>query len=269
MKNNILKNYFIKKYLGQNFLINKKIIKDIISIINPKNEELLIEIGPGLGALTFPILYSINKLYGIEIDHNLIMYLNSKKNLNSKLIIFEENVLNFNFEKFSRKNRKLIRVFGNIPYNISTKIIFHIFNFIDNISDIYFTLQKEVADRLCAIPGTKKYGKLSVMTQYFCKVIPILKIKSNNFYPTPKVTSMLVHLIPHKKKLYSSTICIEKSLKIILREAFSKRRKLLYNSLNNIFNKKDFDKLNINSKLRPENLSVAEYCKLAFYFKNM
>lgn len=261
MKKIFYKNHLVKKHLGQFFLIKKNIIESIVQNINPKEDQVLIEIGPGLGALTYPILSIVKTMNVIEIDKNLALRL--KKNLSNKnnLNIFQRSVINFNFTKFRLKNRKSLRIFGNLPYNISTLILISIIDHIDSVNDMYFTLQKEVADRLLANPGNKKYGRLTIIMQYYFHIQKILEISPDSFIPIPKVYSTLVSLKPKKSANKNIGSIIEK----ITNTSFEKRRKKIKNSLSKLFSINSFKKLEINNQLRAENLSVKEYSQLAHY----
>lgn len=256
--------YAIKRF-GQNFLKDKYIIKKIISFINPKINDLLVEIGPGLGALTYPISYYVDHLYAIELDKKLFLYLKENINFNKKITIFNTDVMNFNFLDLKKNKNQKIRIFGNLPYNISTQIIFYLFKYHYYINDMYFMFQKEVADRLVAIPGSKNYGRLSVMSQYYYDIKKLLHVPSESFIPKPKVKSTFVKLLPRKKNLYKINIFI---LDIILKEAFSKRRKIISNSLKNIFSCNILDKLLISNTLRAENISKEQFYQLAYFYEN-
>ncbi|HET9678577.1 MAG TPA: 16S rRNA (adenine(1518)-N(6)/adenine(1519)-N(6))-dimethyltransferase RsmA [Buchnera sp. (in: enterobacteria)] len=262
MKNE--QNYFghrISKSLGQHFLIDNFFIKNIIRIINPKREEIMFEIGPGMGALTKPILLLTDNLSVIEIDENLVNFL--KKNIiNKKTKIFLQDILKFNFRNFVSSNKK-IRIFGNLPYNISSKIIFYLILFKDIFSDLHFLLQKEVVKRFCATPDTKEYGRLSVLIQYHFNVKSFFDIPPKSFFPIPKVNSSFIRLIPNKL----SSIFLKETyyLNIITKLAFSNRRKIIKNSLKILFSENEFFEMNISPFARAENLNLLEYCRLSKY----
>nr|BET44367.1 MAG: 16S rRNA (adenine(1518)-N(6)/adenine(1519)-N(6)) -dimethyltransferase RsmA [Candidatus Aschnera chinzeii] len=258
-KYTLTKHIFNKK-LGQHFLIDKNIIDVIIKSLNIKNNDALIEIGAGLGALTIPIAQYVNNITAIEIDQTLINKLLNNHELKNKLTIIKQNVLAVNFNKIADHKKQKLRIFGNLPYNISIPIIFHLFKYIDNIHDMIFMLQKEVVNRLISTPNNKTYGKLTVMTKYHCKIIPILTVSPTAFIPIPKVYSELIHLIPHTTNIYPT--CNIRLLHKITTLAFNKRRKIITNSLKKIFNKQDFVNLDINLTNRPENISIKQYCQL-------
>lgn len=244
-----------KKRFGQNFLIDNYIINRIIEIIAPKEEDFILEIGPGLAALTKPILEFTNHLHVVEIDRDIIHYL--EKNLADKLTIHGVDALKFDFNSLLSDK---IRVIGNLPYNISTPLLFHLAEY-KNILDMHFMLQKEVVDRICASPNNGDYGRLSVMLQYQFNCRKMLDVPHTSFDPEPKVESAIVKLIP---KPAADTINIDKKrLNTIVTAAFNQRRKTITNSLKNVVNIELLEKLGIDNKKRAENLTVAEYISLS------
>ncbi|PPI86588.1 16S rRNA (adenine(1518)-N(6)/adenine(1519)-N(6))-dimethyltransferase RsmA [Candidatus Pantoea edessiphila] len=266
MNSVIYQGHYVRKNLGQNFLSDHNVIANIISAINPNNDQLLVEIGPGLGALTKQICENINKLIVIELDNNLIKKLKEDNELRYKLNIFRDNALKFDFKALSLERQKPIRIFGNLPYNISTTLIFYLFKYVKYIKDMHFMLQKEVADRMIVGPGNKKYGRLSVMTQYYCKIISLLEVNPISFIPAPKVYSTFIRLVPHKTLIHQVNNL--NLLKYITTIAFSQRRKTLRNSLNKIIPISILKELYIDPSLRAENVSVSEYCSLANWLAN-
>ncbi|MCW5197638.1 16S rRNA (adenine(1518)-N(6)/adenine(1519)-N(6))-dimethyltransferase RsmA [Buchnera aphidicola] len=257
------KTFIPKKKFGQNFLKDSVIIEKIIKCINPLKNDLLIEVGPGLGALTIPICNIVDTLNVIDIDVDMLNFLKSKVNF-SKINFFLKDVCNFNFLKFySNNKKKKIRIFGNLPYNISTSLLINLtkVNFI--IKDMYFMFQREVANRILSHPNSKLYGRLSILIQYFFKVKKLFDISPNSFYPSPKIYSTFLKFSPHK--IFPQFNFDLNILSKITKIAFSRRRKILRNSLKNLFTEEILLKLNINSKLRAENLSLKKYCKLTDY----
>ncbi|WP_343152948.1 16S rRNA (adenine(1518)-N(6)/adenine(1519)-N(6))-dimethyltransferase RsmA [Buchnera aphidicola] len=250
------------KKFGQNFLIDKIVISNIVDNLNPKSGEVLLEIGPGFGSLTFPILKRIDKLYAVEIDKNLSEKL---KNFFSpeKLTIFSENIIKFNFLKFYKKKAKRIRIFGNLPYNISVFLMIKLLKFSYLIEDMHFMFQKEVADRIQANPSEKSYGKLSIIIQYFFKVTLLLDISKESFSPIPKVNSSFIRLQPHVCSPYHVKDIT--MLSYVTNVAFSQRRKIVKHSLSKLFSEKKLCDLGINPLLRAENISISEYCRLTEY----
>ncbi|CAL4319839.1 Ribosomal RNA small subunit methyltransferase A [Buchnera aphidicola (Protaphis terricola)] len=258
-----MKQYISLKKFSQNFLVDYNVIQKIIRFINPKLNQKLVEIGPGLAALTQPICNIIDKLIVIEIDKNLLIRL-KKYSFYSKLIVFCEDALKFNYFKLLSQKNELIRIFGNLPYNISTPLILSLFKKNKIIKDMNFMLQKEVAERLIAAPGNKSYCRLSIIAQYYCSIKKILYVPSKCFKPRPKVDSVFVNLIPYTK--YSPYFTFDINvLSDITNIAFRKRRKMLRNSLGKIFSEKILIELGIDLKLRPENISISKYCKLSNY----
>jgi 16S rRNA (adenine1518-N6/adenine1519-N6)-dimethyltransferase len=245
--------YVAKKRFGQNFLEDQSVISQIINIINPKSQDKLVEIGPGLGALTYPLLEKINHLDVIEIDRDIIAYLG--KNLSDKITIHNGDALKFDYSF----NNQQIRIVGNLPYNISTPLLFHLAKF-NNIIDMHFMLQKEVVDRLCAKPNCGDYGRLSVMMQYKFNCLKMLDVSRECFRPAPKVESAIIRIKPLAQELQYNVD--EKKLGYIVTQAFSKRRKTITNSLKNIITPEMFSKLGIDPQKRAENLTVAEYVAL-------
>ncbi|WWO97413.1 MAG: 16S rRNA (adenine(1518)-N(6)/adenine(1519)-N(6))-dimethyltransferase RsmA [Candidatus Dasytiphilus stammeri] len=257
-------NIFAHKKFSQHFLHDKKVINKIVAIISPKpdDDNILIEIGSGLGALTQPISEYVRNLTAIEIDRNLIInFLKNNESLTKKLTIYQQNVLTFNFTEFSHKKRKMLRVFGNLPYNISTSLLFHLFDHIKVIKDMHFLLQKEFVDRIIAVPGCKDYGRFSVISQYYCRPSFIFEILPKSFQPKPKVKSALIRLIPHD--IMPNKVKNVNDLNRITNIAFSQRRKMLRNSMKNLFSSEFLEQIGIFPTLRAENISVALYCQLA------
>ncbi|CRK85528.1 Ribosomal RNA small subunit methyltransferase A [Candidatus Providencia siddallii] len=264
---NIIKNkYLSRKRFGQNFLIDKIVVDNIVNIINPQSNQLIIEIGPGFGVLTEAVVNLIDKLIVIEIDRDLAMRLNTHMHLKDKLIIIQNDVMKIDFSLFVKQTCDFIRVFGNLPYNISTPLMFHLFSFSHFIIDMVFMLQKEVVNRLIANPGSKDYGRLSVMAQYYCDINKLLDVMPESFIPIPNVDSAIVKLIPRRKKKYF--VKNINFLSYITKLAFNQRRKIISNSLNNIINVKELIFLGVDPVARAENISVKEYCKIANYLYN-
>lgn len=257
-----LEGHKARKNFGQNFLRDESIINSIVSAINPKDDETLVEIGPGLAALTEPICERIKKLNVIEIDRDLAERLRHHPFIGEQLVIHECDALSYDFSTFKESNKNL-RVYGNLPYNISTPLLFHLFSFGSLIYDMHFMLQKEVVDRLIATPSTKDYGKLSIMAQYYCKMQAFLEVPPQAFTPSPKVFSAVIKIEPYKIKPFVAIN--ENLLRKITTEAFNQRRKTIHNSLCNFLNSNDFSVLNIDEKCRAENLTVEQFVKISNY----
>jgi len=244
-----------RKRFGQHFLVDEGVIHAIVNAINPKAGELLVEIGPGLGALTRPLLDRISHLHVVELDRDIIARL--KKNYPpERLAIHEGDALRFDFGSLG----KSIRVCGNLPYNISSPLLFHLMNYADTISDMTFMLQKEVVDRMVAEPSTPAYGRLSVMLQRRLHMEWLLDVPPQAFDPPPRVDSAVVRLIPKAPGSYPE-LDDQRFAEIVL-TAFSQRRKTLRNTLGKLIGEEVFIATGIDSGLRAENLGVAEFEKL-------
>ena len=249
-----------RKRFGQNFLHDLFVIDQIVSAINPQKGEHLVEIGPGLGALTEPVCEQVDTLTVVELDRDLAARLRSHPFMASKLTIIETDALKFDFSSLLQAGNPL-RIFGNLPYNISTPLMFHLFSFATQVKDMHFMLQKEVVNRLAATPGNKNYGRLSVMAQYHCQVIPVLHVPPEAFNPPPKVDSAVVRLIPHAVR--PVTVNNEEHLNKVCAQAFNQRRKTIRNSLKDSLSEQQIMALGINPDLRAENLSLQDYAQLA------
>jgi len=265
MNNRVHQGHFARKRFGQNFLHDDYIIESIVAAIQPKADQALVEIGPGLAALTVPVSKYVDHLTVVEIDRDLASRLIDNPLLNNKLTVIEQDALTFDFNELKQQLGKPLRVFGNLPYNISTPLMFHLFEYANIITDMHFMLQKEVVTRLVAAPNSKDYGRLSVMAQYFCQIIPVLEVPPTSFKPAPKVDSAVVKLIPYKEKPYQ--VNDVKILSRVTTEAFNQRRKTIRNSLGNMFTAEQLVELNIDPNLRAENLTVQQYCQLANAWK--
>ncbi len=247
-----------RKRFGQNFLEDFHVINSILKTIHPKPSDKIIEIGPGLGALTRPLLKYVDQLTAIEIDKDLHAYLNGLPESQDKLTLICQDVLTVDFAQFGDK----LRVVGNLPYNISTPLLFHLLQYANHIKDMHFMLQKEVVSRLAASPGTKAYGRLSVMTQAQCQVDSLFLVPPNAFNPAPKVDSAIVRLTPHEIK-HPKTLL--QTLEELLTQAFSARRKTLANTLRPLLTQEELQTLGVDPKGRAETISVEFYLKIAKY----
>lgn len=246
-----------KKRFGQNFLHDKTIIQHIVECVATQKYDHLVEIGPGHGILTKEFLGTTTRFDLIELDRDLIPELTQL--CQKQCIIHQADVLRFDFNNILA-NKKL-RIIGNLPYNISTPLLFHLLQYKDHIQDMHFMLQREVAERLAAPPNTKAYGRLSVMVQYHCQVKILFPVAPHCFSPTPKVESAFVQLIPHTTCPYPAKNII--LFANIVREAFNHRRKTIHNGLKNLVDKNTWAKLNIDPNARAEQLSIADFVKIA------
>ena len=248
-----------QKRFGQNFLCDDQVISDIVDSINPKEGENLVEIGPGLCALTEPMCDRVSHLSVIEIDRDLAERLRHHPFIRDKLDIHETDALKFDFSTLAADESSL-RVYGNLPYNISTPLIFHLLSFGKTIKDMHFMLQREVVDRIAAQPDSKDYGRLSVMVQYYCSTEKLLIVPPEAFRPAPKVYSAVVRLKPHDVKPF---ICSdEKLLSDVTAAAFGQRRKTISNSLKKYLSGEQLVSIGIDKTARAENLSVEEFVKI-------
>jgi 16S rRNA (adenine1518-N6/adenine1519-N6)-dimethyltransferase len=238
-----------RKRFGQNFLVDQQVINQIVSTISPKRTDSVIEIGPGKGALTFPLIDHLEHIHVIEIDRDLISLLQNKNN--KKITIHESDALVFNFDQFKQN----IRIVGNLPYNISSPLLFHLLNYRDNIIDMTFMLQKEVVDRIVALPGSRVYGRISVIMQAFFDTELMFVVPKESFDPQPKIESAILYLKTKSEPLVQNS----KPLKEIVKIAFSQRRKTLKNCLKSVLNQSQTD---IDLSQRAEMLSVENFVTL-------
>ncbi len=255
-----LKPHKARKRFGQNFLHDQGVIQAILSAISAHSDEHLVEIGPGQGALTEPLLQSGKKLDVVELDRDLVQLLERKFAENSKLTVYSADALFFDFGELCENGEK-IRVIGNLPYNISTPLMFHLLEGRADIKDMHFMLQKEVVDRMQAQPGNKHYGKLSIMLQYHCHVEKLFDVPPECFDPAPKVMSAIVRLIPHQQPPIKTES--PELLSCVVTQAFSQRRKTLRNSLSGLFTTEQLIAESIDPKLRAENISIEGFVRLA------
>ena len=261
-----------RKRFGQNFLHDSNIINKIVLAINPKEGQNLVEIGPGMGAITEPVLEATGALNVVEIDRDLIPRLRTQFFNYPNFKVYEGDALQYDFTQLIDKeaeNPAPLRIIGNLPYNISTPLIFHLLSYTEQhlVQDMHFMLQKEVVDRLAAGPGTSDYGRLGIMAQYWCRVEPLFIVGPGSFNPPPKVDSAIVRLVPHDTLPFpAKDITI---LQHVVRQAFSMRRKTLRNTLKTLITASDIEKLGIDAGLRPERLTLQEYVTLSdFIFDN-
>lgn len=251
-----------RKRFGQNFLQNRHIIDNIIQSLNPQPCDNVLEIGPGLGALTQPLLRKLNKLTAIEIDTDLQAHLAAMPQAPNVLAIVNADALTIDYSQFGKQ----LRVIGNLPYNISTPLLLRLLHSIPFITDMHFMLQKEVVLRLAAAPGSKAYGRLSVILQYYCEVEHLFDVPPTAFHPQPKVDSAIIRLTPHAKPLYPFVEFTD--LEQLVACAFSMRRKTLANNLKPLMSAADLTSLGIDPVMRPEQISVAQYVQLTEFISN-
>jgi 16S rRNA (adenine1518-N6/adenine1519-N6)-dimethyltransferase len=245
-----------KKRFGQNFLNDRDIIRALVEAIHPQPDDLMIEIGPGLGALTQPLLKTLNHLHTVELDRDIVSWMQNHYPTD-KITIHNVDALKFDFASLGSH----VRVVGNLPYNISTPILFHLLECVENIIDMHFMLQKEVVERMVAKPSTPEYGRLSVMLQYRLQMEYLFTVPPEAFDPAPKVESAFVRLVPYPAPPHPARD--EKLFGKIVTAAFAQRRKTLRNTLKGLLDDGGFTTLNLDSQLRAENLGVAEFVAIA------
>ncbi len=240
-----------RRRFGQHFLHDPGVLKRIVEAIAPASGDAIVEIGPGEGALTRPLLERIGHLTAIEIDRDLAARL-AGEFASQRLSVVTADVLDFDFSALPPG----LRIVGNLPYNISTPILFHLARYADRVRDMHFMLQREVVQRMVAKHSTPDYGRLSVMLQTRFRMQKLFNVAPGAFRPPPKVDSAVVRLVPIAERPDWDQAVLEK----IVREAFSARRKTLRNALP--LKPGDYEELGIDPKLRPENLSPADYLRI-------
>ncbi|MBI4936723.1 MAG: 16S rRNA (adenine(1518)-N(6)/adenine(1519)-N(6))-dimethyltransferase RsmA [Nitrosomonadales bacterium] len=245
-----------RKRFGQNFLVDEQIIASIIAAIRPEHADNMVEIGPGLGALTRPLLQHLDRLHVVEIDRDIIARLESDYP-QDKLVIHAGDALKFDLALLPAP----LRIVGNLPYNISSPLLFHFAEYAGRIRDMHFMLQDEVVERMVAAPSTSAYGRLSVMLQYRFYMEKLLDVPPEAFRPAPKVNSAVVRMIP----LAANEVRVRngKLFGEIVTAAFGQRRKTLRNTLKNYLDENGLRQLGIDPQLRAENLGVAEFARIA------
>lgn len=250
-----------RKRFGQNFLTDQAIIERIVLSIQPQTHDKLVEIGPGLGALTCPLIDITGALDVIELDRDIIPKLQLNCGLKGQLSIHNVDVLNFDFATLLTSNSEKLRIVGNLPYNISTPIIFHLAEHAGIIKDMYFMLQKEVVERLSARAGDSDYSRLSVMSQYYFKITPLFLVPAEAFSPRPKVESAIVRLLPH------ATPPVEVGeyafFASLVKQAFSQRRKTLRNVLKNMATAAQLEQAGIEPGHRAQELNLEQFANLS------
>ena len=252
-----------RKRFGQNFLHDERVINRIVRAIHPLPKDNMVEIGPGQGALTEPLLDACDgNLKVVELDRDLIPILRVKFFSAKNLQIHEADALKFDFG--SLVDDEPLRVVGNLPYNISTPLMFHLISFGAKIKDMHFMLQKEVVARICAVPANSDYGRLTVMMQYYCDTEYLFTVGPEAFRPAPKVESAIVRLVP--KPLSSLSALDALDFTNLVRQAFSQRRKTLKNNLKGWLTEADIIAVGIEPSVRPERVPVADFVALSNRF---
>lgn len=253
-----------KKRFGQHFLHDRNVIERMLGTLALQSSDRVVEIGPGPGALTFPLLTRLQRLDVVEIDRDVIAWWQQQPEADGKLHIHAQDALKLDIPDLRQAdpaNSDALRIVGNLPYNISTPLIFHFLTHREHIRDMLFMLQKEVVDRITAEPGTKSYGRLSVMVQYYCETDYLLKIGPGAFSPPPKVDSAVVHLKPWAQTPHPAND--DQQLSKLVAQAFAQRRKTLRNTLKKLLSAEQIESVGINPSQRAETLAVADFVRLS------
>lgn len=249
-----------RKRFGQNFLHDPRVIDQIVRAIAPREGDHLVEIGPGKGAITRELLTAVGAIDVVELDRDLIPILSRECGNLGELRVHSADALKFDFASLRRGDERL-RVVGNLPYNISTPLIFHLLSYSGLVADMHFMLQQEVVDRLTAAPGGKEYGRLGIMAQYHCRAERLFTVPPGAFNPAPKVYSAVVRLTPHE----TPPVAVDDPQQFaqVVTKAFGQRRKTLRNNLKGVLSAEVIEGLGIDPGRRPETLSLEEFARLA------
>ncbi len=245
-----------KKRFGQNFLVDQRIIAEIVRAIQPAAADNMVEIGPGLGALTRPLLNHLEHLHVVEIDRDIIARLHAEYS-GKRVTVHEGDALQFDFASLPAP----LRIVGNLPYNISSPLLFHFAGFAERIIDMHFMLQKEVVERMIAEPSTPEYGRLSVMLQYRFDMEKLLDVPPQSFRPAPKVDSAVVRMVP--KPLAAVMVSDASLFSEVVKSAFAQRRKTLRNTLRGYLEAEEFALLAVDPQARAEDLAYPDYVRIA------
>jgi len=251
-----MKGHIPRRRFGQNFLVDRNIVASIVAVIAPQANDTIVEIGPGLGALTTPLLERLDHLHVIEIDRDIVARL-QERYPPERLSVHSGDVLEFDFTTLPAP----FRLVGNLPYNISTELLFRLVPLADRLIDAHFMLQREVVDRMVAAPSTAAYGRLSVMLQYRFDMAKLIDVPPGAFRPAPKVDSAVVRMVPGRE-IAPRANDVELLARVVT-AAFTKRRKTLRNALEGVIEAHRLSELGIDPQLRPENLALADYVAIA------
>ncbi len=247
-----------RKRFGQNFLTDQAVLHDIIRAIDPKPDDTMVEIGPGLGAMTRLLLASLKQLHVVELDRDLVARL--QKNFDpARLIVHAGDALQFDFAALPTTPACKLRVVGNLPYNISSPLLFHLAQMAPQVQDQHFMLQKEVVERMVAAPGSKTYGRLSVMLQWRYQMELLFIVPPTAFDPPPRVESAIVRMMPILQPL----ACNQAKLEQVVLKAFSQRRKVLRNCVAGMFTENELIDAGVNPQARPETVPLEQFVALA------
>lgn len=249
-----------KKRFGQHFLHDRSVISRIVQAVDPQPDDHLVEVGPGLGAITLPLLERVRTLHAVELDRDVIPLLQAKTPADGELVIHQNDALNFDFAALAAEIGSPLRLVGNLPYNVSSPLLFHFLKFREVVQDMHFMLQKEVVDRMAAAPGSKVYGRLTVMLALDCQIQPLFVIRPGAFNPPPKVDSAVVRLsvLPEPPFPYAGRELYTR----LVAAAFGQRRKTLRNSVRAFLDSAAIEAAGIDPQARPETLTAAEFGRL-------
>ena len=250
-----------RKRFGQHFLSDPGVIDAIIRAVHPASDDVVVEIGPGQGAITDALARGAGHLHAVELDRDLVAQLRNQYDNNPNVTVHEADALQFDFSALGDR----LRVVGNLPYNISTPLLFHLLKFRGQIFDMHFMLQKEVVNRMAAGPGSKAYGRLGIMLGCHLNIESLFDVPPEAFDPPPKVTSAVVRLNPLPPGAFE--INDEAGLSTLVATAFMQRRKTLRNALRKLVERPDFEATGIDAGLRPEQVSIADYIRLSNYLR--
>ncbi len=249
-----------RRRFGQNFLHDTAVLRRMVASIRPKPGQAVVEIGPGKGALTVPLLEAAGRLVAVELDRDLVPLVKARCAGTGDLEVINTDALTVDFHALAAE-RGPLRVVGNLPYNVSTPILFHLLAASPDIVDLHLLLQREVVQRMAAPPGSKARGRLSVMVQYRCTVERLFDVPPGAFHPVPKVTSTFVRLTPHREPPVA--VADEKALAAVVTAAFGGRRKTLRNSLKGIVDAEAMARAGVDPGRRAEELTLDEFARLA------
>lgn len=248
-----------RKRFGQHFLADRRVIDDIVLAIAPASGERIVEIGPGEGALTFALLERVRPLIAIELDRDLVPLLRARADA-SVLEVIEADALGVDYRRL-RGDGPRLRLVGNLPYNISTPLLFHLLDHADAIADMHFMLQKEVVDRICAAPGGKTFGRLSVMLGARARAEALLEVPPSAFRPPPKVESAVVRIVPHPAAAIAAIDFA--ALGTLVAAGFQMRRKTIANALSRVADRATIDEAGIDPGARAETIAIDQWLRLA------
>lgn len=248
-----------RKSLGQHFLHQKSVIHSILRKFDPRADDIVVEIGPGPGALTFDLIPRVGQLHAIELDRRLAQNLEIETAVHEHVHVHQADALQIDI--CALHPGETVRLIGNLPYNISTPLLFHLLRYRACIRDMWFMLQKEVGERIVSAPGTKRYGRLSVMIQQCCRVEIVQRVGSGAFSPPPKVDSVVVMLVPYDTPPHE--VEDQDAFERVVRTAFSQRRKTLRNALMALISEQRMSDAGIDPSLRAEQLHVGDFARLS------